>query len=69
MASGFEELYYVFNKQEDSKQEPKDEISKILFTSEENTLIDKKRALKRWKQSFGYYSLNTEKFKFGLKDL
>ncbi|NVM36821.1 MAG: hypothetical protein HWN81_14590 [Candidatus Lokiarchaeota archaeon] len=69
MASGLKEFYYVFYKQEDSKQEPRDEISKIPFSNEKNTLIDKKRALKRWKQSFGYYSLNPERFNFTLKDL
>lgn len=69
MASGFEELYDVFNKQEDSKQEPKDEIIEIPSTSEKNSLIDKKRVLKRWKKSFGYYSLNPEKFNFTLRDL
>lgn len=69
MASDLKELLYVFYKQEDSKQEPRDEISKIPFTGEKNALIDKKRALNRWKKSFGYYSLNTEKFKFGLKDI
>lgn len=69
MASGFEELYDVFNKPEDSKKEPKDEIIEIPGTSEENSLIDKKRVLKRWKKSFGYYSLNPEKFNFTLRDL
>lgn len=72
MAPGFEELYCIFNEQEDSTQELKDEIIKIIktpITSEKNSLIDKKRALKRWKQSFGYHSLNPEKFKFSLRDL
>ena len=68
MASGFEELCCIF-KEEDSKQEPKDENIKIPITSEKNSLIDKKRVLKRWKKSFGYYSLNPEKFKFTLKNL
>ena len=70
MASSFEELYCIFNEQEeDSKQEPKDESIEIPSASEDNSLIDKKRALKRWKQSFGYYSLNPEKFKFTLRNL
>jgi len=69
MASGLKELFYVFHNEEDLKQEPKEKTSHIPFTKEGIDLIDKKRALKRWNQSFGYYSLNTEKFKFGLKDL
>lgn len=31
--------------------------------------IDRKRALKRYKKSFGYYYTNPGKFAFGLKDL
>jgi len=31
--------------------------------------IQKRRDEKRWKQTMGYYLLNPEKFKFGLKDL
>ncbi len=69
LASGFEELYSIIIEQEDSKQEPKDEIIKIPIISEKISLIDKKRALKRWKQSFGFYSLNPKKFKFTLRDL
>ena len=69
MESGFEELYCIFNEEEeDSKLEPKDEIIEIPITIEKS-LINKKRALKRWKQSFGYYSLNPEKFKFTLRNL
>ena len=32
-------------------------------------VVDKKRALKRWKQSLSYYCLHPEKFKFGIRDL
>jgi len=42
---------------------------KIKSSKEEPDLIEKKRALKRWKQSFSYYCLHPEKFKFGFKDM
>ncbi|MFX1235864.1 MAG: hypothetical protein ACFFBY_15150 [Promethearchaeota archaeon] len=32
-------------------------------------LIDKERAMKRWKSSLNYYYQKPEKFEFGLKDL
>jgi len=31
--------------------------------------IEKKRALKRWNRSFGYYYSNPNRFNFGLTDL
>lgn len=31
--------------------------------------IQRKRDTKRWKLSFGYYCLNSNKFNFGLKNL
>lgn len=51
------------------KQELKKKIDFSPPIKEESGLIDKKRALKRWKQSFGYYSMNHKKFIFGLRDL
>ncbi|UCD02251.1 MAG: hypothetical protein JSV23_04320 [Promethearchaeota archaeon] len=62
------EFLYVFSKKED-KKEPKIIPSQTPFVQEEVDLIDKERELKRWKESFGYYCLNPEKFNFGLKDL
>ncbi|MFX0104594.1 MAG: hypothetical protein ACFE75_03775 [Candidatus Hodarchaeota archaeon] len=62
------EFLYVFYKEEESK-EPKIKPSQIPFVQKEVDLIEKKRELKRWKKSFGYYCLHPEKFKFGLRDL
>jgi hypothetical protein len=42
---------------------------KNVSANKEVDLIEKKRAIKRWKQSFSYYSFHPEKFKFGLKNL
>ncbi len=41
----------------------------IAIKDSENDLIEKKRALNRWKTSFGYYNLNPDRFTFSLKDL
>ena len=41
----------------------------ISDTTELADPIDKKRALKRYRKSFGYYSMNPGKFAFGLQDL
>lgn len=42
--------------------------AKIMSTNKGVDLIEKKRELKRWKQSFNYYCLHPEKFQFGFKD-
>ncbi|MFX1419364.1 MAG: hypothetical protein ACFE9N_10630 [Promethearchaeota archaeon] len=74
--SEFKEFFYVFSEVE--KKEPKSEQVQIPFTKElsqiptvenELHLIENKRELKRWKQSIGYYYLNPEKFKFGIRGL
>jgi hypothetical protein len=66
--SDFKEL-----KKESSSRIPtvRDEIlrKKILNIKKEVGPRAKKRALKRWKQSYGYYYLHPEKFKFGLRNL
>ena len=49
--------------------EQSEEIKKDLVRLDSPDPKEKKRTLKRWKQTFGYYSLNPEKFGFGLKDL
>ncbi|MFX1478159.1 MAG: hypothetical protein ACFFCI_08500 [Promethearchaeota archaeon] len=49
--------------------EPSEEVKRDLVSLDSPDPKEKKRVLKRWKQTFGYYSLNPEKFKFGLKDL
>jgi hypothetical protein len=49
--------------------EPKIEFKVTPAIKNEPDLIENKRALKRWKYSFGYYCLHPEKFKFGLRDL
>lgn len=47
----------------------KDSLSaKITSTNKGVDLIEKKRELKRWKQSFNYYCLHPENFQFGFKD-
>ncbi len=48
--------------------EKKSKGTKISSSNEEVDIVDKKRALKRWKQSFSYYSLHPDKFKFSFKD-
>ena len=76
----FKDFFYIFHKEE-LEEEPKNVSIDIPFkrseeksrnnesTNDEVDLINKKRAIKRWKQSFGYYCLHPEKFKFGIKNL
>jgi hypothetical protein len=63
------EFLFVLYKEDDTKQEPKKETFHIPFVNDEVDLIEKKRALKRWKTTFSYYSLNPKKFNFGIKNL
>ncbi|MFX1499872.1 MAG: hypothetical protein ACFFDH_02780 [Promethearchaeota archaeon] len=63
------ERFFVINKQEVLKQEPKDEVIKIPSSYEKGSLIDRERALKQWKKFFGYYSLHPKKFNFTLREL
>ncbi|MHA2008390.1 MAG: hypothetical protein ACW99E_07515 [Promethearchaeota archaeon] len=58
---------YYINK--DIKLKPKEKITVATVIYDKSDFIDKKRALKRWKQSFGYFCLHPEKFRFGLRDL
>ena len=60
-----EDIQYI---KEDVKLEPKEKITVTPVVKDQSDLIEKKRALRRWKQSFGYYCLHPEKFRFGLKD-
>ena len=39
------------------------------FIKKESGRIERKRLLKNWKESEGYYYLNPEKFRFSLKNL
>jgi len=76
----FKEFFYIFY-QEETKQEPDKMSQNVLFTEKEIKnreklstnnevdLIEKTRAIKRWKQSFNYYWLHPEKFKFGIRNL
>ena len=57
--------YYI---KEDVNLEPKEKITVVPVAKDESDLIEKKRALRRWKQSFGYYCLHYEKFRFALRD-
>ncbi len=46
----------------------KKETEKVVIKKETVDPIDKKREIKRWKQTLGYYLLNPHKFKFGIRD-
>jgi predicted transcriptional regulator len=48
--------------------EPKEKSTVTPVVKDESDLMEKMRALRRWKQSFGYYYLYPEKFRFGLRD-
>jgi len=41
----------------------------IPFIKKESDEIEKKRRIKRWKKTEGYYYLHPEKFLFSFKDL
>jgi hypothetical protein len=60
-------LYEVLK--DNLRDEVKLEPAKLPFVKEELEQVDKDRLLKRWKKSEGYYYLNPDKFKFGLKNL
>ena len=55
--------------EEDIREETKQEHIQIKFAKKESDDIEKKRMLKRWKQSEGYFYLHPDKFLFGFKDL
>jgi hypothetical protein len=60
-----DDIYYIM---EDIKLVAKEKITIAPRVNDESGLIEKKRVLKSWKQSFGYYCLYPEEFKFGLRD-
>ncbi len=51
----------------EEKSEP--DTMKIPVIKRESKQIEKKRMLKKWKESEGYYYLNPGKFQFSLKNL
>jgi hypothetical protein len=53
---------------EEAKENLEKEIETIVVKKEILDPIDKAREEKKWKQSFSYYCLHPQKFKFGLKD-
>ncbi|MFW9950432.1 MAG: hypothetical protein ACFFKA_09960 [Candidatus Thorarchaeota archaeon] len=53
---------------EEMEKTNKSHIS-ITIKERNSDPIEKKRALKRWKKTFGYYSYNPNRFEFSLKDL
>lgn len=53
---------------EEAKENLEKEIETIVIKKEPLDPIDKAREEKRWKQSFSYYCLHPEKFKFGFRD-
>ncbi len=80
MIPNSKEFFYVFNEEEHIELGEninpnipfiRNDIKgrKNSFVKTEIDLIAKKRGLKRWKQSLGYYNLHPEKFKFRLRNL
>ncbi|NVM44715.1 MAG: hypothetical protein HWN79_07345 [Candidatus Lokiarchaeota archaeon] len=59
----------VFENEQIFMEELPVEQKRIPFTLEEEIKETKAQLLKKWKKSEGYYYLNPEKFKFGLKNL
>jgi len=60
----------IYKILEEVKEKLEKEVeTKIIIKKEPLDPIDKEREVKRWKQSFSYYCLHPEKFKFGLIDL
>ena len=55
--------------EEKSEFKPKEEFKMPSITKNEPDLIEYKRAMKRWKKSFGYYCMHPEKFRFSLRYL
>ncbi len=53
----------------DIKEETKQEPIQILFIKKKSDEIDKKRMIKRWKMTEGYFYLHPEKFRFSNRDL
>ncbi|MFX0140089.1 MAG: hypothetical protein ACFFDN_40985 [Candidatus Hodarchaeota archaeon] len=51
------------------KNDLKKEIKIITTVEHEHDPIQKRRDEKRWKGTMGYYFLNPDKFRVGLKDL
>ena len=51
------------------KEEIKQESIQIPIIKMESDEIDKKRMIKRWKMTEGYFYLHPEKFRFSNKDL
>ena len=64
-----EYLHELFKKE--AEVEIKKEPKKVFLIKDKNVpdTIDKARSLRRWKQSFSYYSLDPNKFRFSLRDL
>jgi hypothetical protein len=54
--------------EEEIREEPP-KITNSPINTGELDLTEKKRSLRRWRQSFGYYCLNPEKFRFTFRDL
>ena len=54
---------------ENLKDKSEPEIFKTQSIIQKSDEIDKKRIIKRWKMTEGYFYLHPEKFRFGLRDL
>ena len=60
-------MYFIKKKIQNKNN--KKECSQIPFVKDEYDSIEKERELKRWKQTFSYYSMHPLNLGFGLKDL
>lgn len=70
VTSGLEDKYIdaLVEKNAELKEEKTVPQQKI-FKKKSIDYIEKKRSLKKWKKSFGYYCLNPHRFNFRLRDL
>ncbi len=60
-------IYVPYEEKTKFESKKRSEVAPI--TNNEPDVIEDKRAMKRWKQSFGYYCLHPEKFRFSLRNL
>ncbi|UCC19044.1 MAG: hypothetical protein JSV62_13195 [Promethearchaeota archaeon] len=58
--------YKILNEIE---KEIKKEVKIVTVLENNPDPIQKRRDNKKWKETMGFYSLNPNKFRFGLKDL
>ncbi|MFX0139294.1 MAG: hypothetical protein ACFFDN_36980 [Candidatus Hodarchaeota archaeon] len=54
---------------DEKEKRTKKKVRSLITLKHRIDPAQKQRNEKKWKESIGYYHLNPEKFKFGLKDL